>query len=525
MSQYTLFIALAPLAAAVSIIVAYLSWHRRRATHIYSLTWYLVCITAYLILNLLELLDPTLEGKIAWLRLQYLFIPTLPLCWFIFALEYTGRREFIHIKRLAPFCLIPLMNSLVVILPPFTNLLWQKVSLLTTPSGFLFLQIEQQLPLSVFFTVYSYILFIASSFMIAMGVSRVHRLFRLQSTCILIGTILPVIISLISVFGVLPSLHQNYTPLAFAFSGICFAIGIYQYQLLDIMPVARSLLVEIIHEGMIVLDHNERIVDMNSTAITALGLQGSHIIGSPASQYLPFWKENLAITQDGSPFHEITLPYPSGIRSFEIRVVRLNRSILPQSGYLVTMIDTTYQRKLRQEVENLARIDPLTSTYNRRFLMELGERELERSRRYEVPLSIILLDVDHFKEINDVYGHLAGDRVLIGMSEQLRSCLRSVDIIARFGGDEFIVLLPETSSIAASQVAERLRREIEMITTSELNDEQTPTISLGIASTNDGSCSMDQLLETADRALYRSKNFGRNRITAFAEVISKNLQN
>lgn len=233
----------------------------------------------------------------------------------------------------------------------------------------------------------------------------------------------------------------------------------------------------------------------------------------------------MRLRKTGLLFHEITLPYPSGIRSFEIRVVRLNRSILPQSGYLVTMIDTTYQRKLRQEVENLARIDPLTSTYNRRFLMELGERELERSRRYEVPLSIILLDVDHFKEINDVYGHLAGDRVLIGMSEQLRSCLRSVDIIARFGGDEFIVLLPETSSIAASQVAERLRREIEMITTSELNDEQTPTISLGIASTNDGSCSMDQLLETADRALYRSKNFGRNRITAFAEVISKNLQN
>lgn len=170
--------------------------------------------------------------------------------------------------------------------------------------------------------------------------------------------------------------------------------------------------------------------------------------------------------------------------------------------------------RLFSQVQQLATLDALTGVANRRHFFELARREVERAERYHHPLSLLMIDVDYFKQFNDTYGHIAGDRVLRTIAARLRDNLRQNDIIGRFGGEEFIVLLPETGNDQALQVAERLRGAIGGRPVATDAGEASISVSIGIASCGcDGQpLSLEQLLKCADDALYVAKRRGRNQI-------------
>jgi diguanylate cyclase (GGDEF)-like protein len=164
----------------------------------------------------------------------------------------------------------------------------------------------------------------------------------------------------------------------------------------------------------------------------------------------------------------------------------------------------------------LAETDALTGLTNRRHFLELAARELARSRRYGSPMALVLVDLDHFKRVNDRYGHLAGDQVLTAAARALASGLREIDVIARHGGEEFAILLPETDLTGAREVAERsCRRLAETVTTVE-GDEVRITASMGVASVTGGAATLDELLGRADRAMYGAKRAGRDRVEVAA---------
>ena len=160
----------------------------------------------------------------------------------------------------------------------------------------------------------------------------------------------------------------------------------------------------------------------------------------------------------------------------------------------------------------MAITDPLTGLYNPRGLSELGRREIDRARRFNRPLSAIFLDLDDFKEVNDTYGHVNGDQVLISLANACRQNIREVDIIGRMGGDEFVVLLPETELKSACQVAERLRRFTEqMRITTEIAQIQV-TASLGVGLYTEEMKDLATLIDQADMAMYAAKQAGKNRV-------------
>jgi diguanylate cyclase (GGDEF)-like protein len=149
--------------------------------------------------------------------------------------------------------------------------------------------------------------------------------------------------------------------------------------------------------------------------------------------------------------------------------------------------------------------------YNRRHFFSLAQNELNRAMRYNRELSIILFDIDHFKSVNDTFGHLVGDQVLETLSSYCKSNLRSFDIIGRYGGEEFIILLPETSLKRASQIAERLRKQALGIHITTPGGTPGITISLGVAGIRGGDqITLDELIGAADQALYKAKKAGRN---------------
>jgi diguanylate cyclase (GGDEF)-like protein len=166
------------------------------------------------------------------------------------------------------------------------------------------------------------------------------------------------------------------------------------------------------------------------------------------------------------------------------------------------------------ELTRLATTDSLTGIANRRHFIERGNEELERATRYRLPLAILLLDIDHFKQVNDSFGHPAGDKLLQVVAQTCQSSARHVDLAGRLGGEEFALLMPETSAIAANLAAERLRRAIAAIAPAQSGVLHEITASFGVATLNAHDTSLDTLLARADAALYRAKDGGRNRVEA-----------
>lgn len=186
---------------------------------------------------------------------------------------------------------------------------------------------------------------------------------------------------------------------------------------------------------------------------------------------------------------------------------------------LVGIFDVTAQKALEEQLRALATQDFLTGTANRRHFVEVAQRERERARRSGAALSLCMLDVDHFKNVNDEHGHVVGDQVLTGIAQGAASALRSSDILGRLGGEEFALLLPDTDLAGAVRVAERVR---EAIAARELQVEPNEqgvsavvrvTVSLGVAELRSNE-PFESLLKRADRALYAAKDLGRNRVQA-----------
>lgn len=171
-------------------------------------------------------------------------------------------------------------------------------------------------------------------------------------------------------------------------------------------------------------------------------------------------------------------------------------------------------KKAQVDLQRLAATDSLTGIANNRSFFEAGEREIQRVRRYGRPLSVLMIDLDHFKEVNDTYGHAAGDRMLVEGTAIIRKLLRDIDVFGRIGGEEFAILLPETDLAGGMATAERLRAAIERTTIDAGNQALKVTISIGVALLAREDRGLEAVLKRADDAMYEAKRRGRNRVVA-----------
>jgi diguanylate cyclase (GGDEF)-like protein len=173
------------------------------------------------------------------------------------------------------------------------------------------------------------------------------------------------------------------------------------------------------------------------------------------------------------------------------------------------------------ELENIT--DPLMAIHNRRYLERRLDEEVARASRYGLALSILMIDIDHFKNINDAFGHHAGDLVLTALGKLIADACRDSDIAARFGGEEIVIIAPNTTALAAVPLAERLRRAVESAALLPAG-ESSPgrpvrvTISIGVAELGEHARDVPGILASADKALYRAKNAGRNRVEFSASL-------
>lgn len=176
------------------------------------------------------------------------------------------------------------------------------------------------------------------------------------------------------------------------------------------------------------------------------------------------------------------------------------------------------QREAMQKIR-----DPLTGLYNRYYMLDVLKHELERASRAQYSVSVIMMDLDHFKKVNDTYGHLAGDQVLHSLGELIQSHVRRADVACRFGGEEFLIILPETSTEIALERAETIRSDYENLSVAYKNLNLQGTVSLGVASFPDHGHIPEQMIQAADIALYAAKANGRNQVMVAKKTLDTGI--
>ena len=284
-------------------------------------------------------------------------------------------------------------------------------------------------------------------------------------------------------------------------------------------------IIELAQDAILTTDGNLNITLFNPAAERLFGYRSDEIVGRPLWLLLPErvravhdqriaeFAESPVQTRAMTDRGEVT-GVTFGGREFpaEVSIAKLHHP----NGTLYTAVvrDISERRRAEAELRRMATTDPLTGLWNRRRFLELAEGELSRLRRYGRPVSVLMLDIDHFKAINDTHGHAAGDEALCRLAEWCQGELRETDHLGRLGGEEFAIVLPETGLAEAVEVAERLRLRLSGLPMRMGDADLRMTVSIGVADCREGDGSIDRALGRADRALYAAKGRGRNRVVA-----------
>lgn len=281
-----------------------------------------------------------------------------------------------------------------------------------------------------------------------------------------------------------------------------------------------------------ILGPDDTVVFCNSTFASAYGITKQEAIGKTNKELLKLawqnkkgilidtddfeaWYENILRLQEEKQQNQFQSDFTDG-RWFKMTRNNLANGYIMLFGVDITDLKET-QKSLKtanQRIEALANTDPLTGVNNRRSFKYVSTKELQRAKRYQQPLSLLALDLDFFKRVNDTYGHDAGDYVLRAFSTLCLQELRQTDTMFRMGGEEFIIILPMANQSDAVKLAERLRHCVESnhFYFRELNQQIDITVSIGISSLSHAEQSIKELNKQADAALYKAKQSGRNRI-------------
>lgn len=441
-----------------------------------------------------------------WLDISYIGVVLVPATFFVFAMQISGQQEWLKRPFLIGLYVEPLLVLIMMWTDPWHNLFFAGKRLQNTG------MILNAGPVFWGNVVYSYLLLLITFILLVRRFMVTSGIYRRQLGVVIAGAGVTWLNSFIFVTGLSPFPNADNTPFSFTIAAFAFAYALLRYRMLDIVPVARDTLIEGMNDGVLVLDANNRIVDMNPEAEKLLSASSAGAIGRPVEEFFSPWG-NLVKTFMNVEKARVEVPTGRDANTYlDMQISPLFDKRKNFIGRLVVWRDISRLKQIQTDLEKLAAQDPLTHAYNRRHFYTLAEVEIQRSFRSHLPFSVILVDIDHFKSVNDKYGHKAGDETLIHFTKICIQNLRKVDIFARFGGEEFAIVLSEADLDQAKETAERIRKIIES-TVLNIDEHQFKiTASFGVSTFRGSPDTLDLLLQKSDKALYEAKNTGRNRV-------------
>jgi diguanylate cyclase (GGDEF)-like protein len=514
------------LAALLACGVAAAAWPRRSAPGGTAFVLLMLATATWELFRLLEAAAVEPAAKIYWARFEYFGIAAVPVLWLLFTRQY-ARGERVG-PGLGPAWLwiVPAATLALAFSNEQHGWLWSEIRPASAERGADLVYTHG--PGFWITALYNYLLLLIGTVTLLGAIMRGEGADRRQGVALLAGAILTWIANMAYLSGVSPLGGLDPTPFSFTLTGAIYAYTVYRYRLFDLVPVSRHTLLDNMVEGVLVLDNGRRIADLNSAALRFLGLSGDSCLGADANHLLARWPQLLHYCDcDSERQGEVQILG----RDLEVRAMPLQERGRRRHGLLLVLRDMTRHRRaedgLREanarlqahlaEIEALqtrlreqAIRDSLTGLFNRRFLEETLQREIARAERAHRPLGVVMIDIDHFKEVNDAHGHSAGDAALQALGALLAANTRGGDVACRYGGEEFVLALPGATLEVAHERAEHLRRAVEQLRIRHDDAILSMTISAGIAAYPEHGERVDQVLDNADQALYQAKNSGRN---------------
>lgn len=484
---------------------------RYTRTGVAALPFLLLATTVYVFGYAFELTNSTLHGMLFWIKVEYLGISMIPPLWIIAVIQYAGKDKWLTSFRVAALFFIPVITLVLNYTNDYHHLYYSAVSVNNELFPHLWIKRGAWYWVNILYINAS--LVYCAYLLVKMWLGVKQPAYRRQIAVMLAGSLVPWAGNIIYQSGNSPY-GLDLSPFAFTISALIFSWGVFRYQIFEIVPIARDIVFESMRDGVLVLDNFNRIVDFNNVAQNIIEDLSSDKIGCPVQEVLKSYPKLLEQIFSSPDVQEDFQIYQGEKRCYyNFRfwpVIDHQKRLL---GKTVVFADITEHVILLDKLRTLAITDNLTNVFNRNHFFELCQKEIDRARRYGRSMSLILMDIDHFKNINDTYGHAAGDWTLKAIVDECRNCLREQDIFGRYGGEEFTIFLPETNSEGALEVAERLREKIAGIRLQD-HAEVAITASFGVVSIERaGDVELKRLLKNADQALYRAKEAGRNRVS------------
>jgi diguanylate cyclase (GGDEF)-like protein len=527
----TPYVIVCAITTVIAIVVAVVVRRRQDVPGGKPLFWLMVAVAIWAFAVSFEYATVAIPGKIFWAVVEYIGVTTCPVFFLLVALEYNRMDAWRARSRVIGLFIIPAITWLLALTNGWHHLVWTTFT--PSPVGENLVVFDHGVGYWIGLVGYSYLLMLMGTTLILSAVFRFPPAYRPQMAALAVGALVPWLANLIYISGLSPAPGLELTPIALSITGIIYSWGLVRLQLLDLVPVSRESLIESMNEGMLVLDVQGRVVDVNTAAqrmLRPLGLvtPGLEIAGL----FLP-WPELITHLQSTQDVHEQITLLDKPPTSLELNITSVKNKSGEYTGRLIILRDVTERKLTEDEIrkvnevlqDKLAKIeelqdnlreqairDSLTGLYNRRYLDETLETELARAERNQLPVSVVMLDIDHFKDFNDTCGHKFGDLLLQSLGKTLLENTRPGDFPCRYGGEEFVVILPGAFPEGALTRARQWLAAIEKTGITRNGQFLHTTLSGGVAAYPDHGKTADELLGAADRALYLAKASGRNRV-------------
>lgn len=462
----------------------------------------------------LELSGKTLEEITFWIKVEYLGMPFIAPASLIMVMHFVGLERLIKKGMQTALFILPLLTTLLVWTNEYHHLFYKSIYLrANTPSPLVDVIMG---PWYIVHGCFTFGCLLAAICLMLWQWNRMKRVYRRQIITILIGLFLPTLGSLLYLMGLTPY-GMDLVPIIMSLTSSLYIWAILSRGMLTAAPIARENLFESMREGVLVTDRSDILVDYNRAAADMIEGLDSSCIGKPLAQlFLNAGKDALSYVMDDEPLQreerEVAWKKKDQICYYQIRSSPVQKQDGFLAGQMIMLIDVTERTLLQEKLRQLATIDSLTGIYNRPHFLELSRELLVQSASKRSPISVILLDVDFFKSINDRYGHQYGDQALQHIVHVCNRHMREGDLFGRYGGEEFVMCLPDTLLEQAASLCENIRADIEETPFYTVMGPIYLTASFGVVQALNSEALLEDLLSEADHALYSSKRNGRNAV-------------
>ncbi|NLU26756.1 MAG: diguanylate cyclase [Hungateiclostridium thermocellum] len=468
------------------------------------------CISIYLFGFLMIINSSNLQEMIFWNQVQYFGLPLISVLWMTVALLYTKTIYTLKIKMALLLFAIPVITFFIRLTNSWHHLFYTKWEVRQI-FGYSSLYMERgiwyyvNISYTILCLLFTVIIYLIGYLKNKAGYTKPHFF------VFLFASLLP-FIGIVMILFVFDEWNIDYSAIIMPVSLLVISYGILKYDFLEIRTLARETIFENNFAGMVVLGPGKRVIDYNKAAEKFFKALNITLDNYPIERILERQPELLEIFESKSSC-DFSFVKDNEERFFEIDVVPLGNPDDENTKMLKTIRDVTEERKIQEKLKFLATTDSLSGLYNRAEFMNLAKKEFASAKKNNEELSLLIMDLDNFKNINDTFGHAAGDEMIREIGSIIKSGFRKTDIAGRIGGEEFAVVLKNASLEEAKKAAQNFRKTVEKRKVVFGGHVISLTVSIGVAAIRVGTDDVndiEDILKMADDALYRAKAKGRN---------------